>query len=394
LKLAIQAMVLIGAICFFTGVCAAGEVAAAHQLLKAKRDFDGVADVVEMKLPNTVRTCDQMTVTAWIYPRVVGGAIWNRGIVTESYRLQLYMESNSEDALALETMGPLVCSLYTADDGDRWSYKRIQSPTRLKPNRWLHVAMTYDRKNLRLYIDGKQVASRPETGRLSPDVRTTQAVVGSTAHWWGNTDFWSGLLCDVNMYERSLGAQYITALAKKRPAIPSAAKTFRSDSSPRWVANGELEGKYRNHTTRSFPMQWYGSNWGNAKCRWLKDADYPHSGKAALMIACDEITTGGISFYQPGARIPLVPGQTYTLSAWMRSDFDIEAQIAISGAGADLAASVKTVRRWQKYTMTGTYTGLTSSGFIIFYYASKRPGNLVIDDIKLVVQESAHKPSR
>jgi len=154
-----------------------------------------------------------------------------------------------------------------------------------------------------------------------------------------------------------------------------------------WVLNGGLEGAYKDHKMYNYPNQWYGSIWGKAKGRWRKDTDYPHLGEAALMMECDQMPMGGMSFYQGGARIPMVPGRTYILSAWMRSDFDIEAGMGINADGGGVSQNVKTVRRWQKYTMRKTYTGITSSGFIIFYYSSKRPGNLVIDDVELTVED-------
>ena len=61
--------------------------------------------------------------------------------------------------------------------------------------------------------------------------------------------------------------------------------------------------------------------------------------------------------------------------------------VGICGSDLNYYKQVNTVRRWQKYTLTETYTGVTDSGFVIFYYASKRPGNLAIDDVELTVRD-------
>ena len=366
--------------------CGAGRKRAFVQLVKGTRDFDGRSDVVEVTLPEEVRGLAQVTVGGWIYPRVPKGAVWNRYILTEPYRLDLEMASNSEDAGVLDTMGPLAGSLYTQNADGGWSMKRVVSGGPLEADRWSHVAMTYDQKMLRLFVDGEEVAAREETGALSEDRRTTRAAVGCLASWWQNSEFWAGLLRDVRMYDRGLSAQEIAKLASRRPAAPPTTRVFRSDGPPVWVLNGGLEGEYKNDKARAFPPQWYGSIWGKAKGRWKKETNYAHSGEAVLMIECDALPVGGISFYQ-GARLPMVPGRTYILSAWMRSDFDVDVVMGINAGGPAFDKRIKAVRRWQKYTMRKTYTGVTSSGFVIFYYASMRSGNLVIDDIELTVED-------
>ncbi|MFH0964275.1 MAG: LamG domain-containing protein [Planctomycetota bacterium] len=368
------------------GACVAAEGKAFQALLARQRDFDGRSDAVEVKLLEEVREQRQVTATAWVYPRVPKGAVTNRGIVTEPYRLYLGMESNFEDARALDATGPLVCTLYTADAEGKWSNKRVVSKERLSPDRWTHLAMTYDGKAIRLFIDGEEAGALAETGALSSDARTTTAAIGCYASWWEKTDFWAGLLRDVRLYGEALPGEAIRALASRRPP-PVEGRAFRSDGPPVWVLNGGLEGAYREDRTYNVPPGWTGSIWGGAKGRWRKDAEYPHSGEAALRMECDEIPSGGMSFYQPGARIALVPGRTYALSAWMRSDFDADVEMGIRTDGPAFSKRFQTVRRWQKYTMRATYTGLTSSGFIIFYYGSGRPGNLVIDDVELTVEE-------
>lgn len=380
-------VVLMVALLPVTMVYAAERGGAFVPLVKGTRDFDGRSDVVEVTLPDDVREYAQVTVAAWVYPRVPKGAVWNRYILTEPYRLDMAMMSNDEDAGALDTTGPLAGSLYTKNADGGWSSKRVSSPEHLEADRWSHVAMTYDRKTLRLFINGEEVAAQEETGALSEDRRTTKVAVGCLESWWQQSEFWAGLVRDVRMYDRALPAQAIEKLAARRPPAPPTKRVFRSDGPPVWVFNGGLEGEYRDHEMYSYPRQWYGSIWGKAKGRWRKDSDYPHSGEASLMIECDEMPAGGISFYQPGARIALIPGRTYILSACMRSDFDVDVVMGIMTGGPAFSECFHTVRKWHKYTMRKTYTGLTSSGCIIFYYASNRPGNLEIDDVELTVEE-------
>lgn len=370
-----------------SSVCPAAQGDAVHCLLEGQRDFDGLSDVLEVQLPDETRGYSNVTVTGWIFPRVPAGPVRNRYIVTVPFRFDLGMMSNVDNARPLDTTGPLVGSLYTQNADGGWSGKTVSSPEPLKADRWTHVAMTYDGETIRLFMDGAEVAAVAETGALSQDGRTTRGTVGCRVLWWGNSSFWAGLLHDVRIHGVALPAEAIGELAASTPAIPPADRVFRSDGPPVWVFNGELEGTYRASKERAFPLHWYGSLWGDARGRWQKDTDYAHAGEAALMIECDALTLGGISFHQSDARIALVPGRTYTLSAWMRSDFDVEVEMGIRADGPSPMKRFRAVRRWQEYTLRTTHTGLTSSGFIIFYYMSKRPGNLVIDDVELTVEE-------
>ena len=110
------------------------------------------------------------------------------------------------------------------------------------------------------------------------------------------------------------------------------------------------------------------------------------------MMEVEEMPSGGMSFYQPRARIALVPGRTYVLSAWMRSDFDVDVSMGFHTGSTGFTQRFSTVRRWQKYTFRETYTGVTTSGCIIFYYNSKRAGNLVIDAVELTVADETRNP--
>ena len=75
----------------------------------------------------------------------------------------------------------------------------IIGPTAIPVNTWTHEALTYDGTTIRLYINGVEAASKPQTG----------AVKSSTDPLWigGNTPFgeyFQGLLDELRVYKRAL----------------------------------------------------------------------------------------------------------------------------------------------------------------------------------------------
>ena len=94
---------------------------------------------------------------------------------------------------------------------------------------WVHLAGTYDGSQLRLYVNGVQVASMPGTG---PFAAETNPVVLSGN---GNDDprtvseFVPGQLDEVMLYRRALGPDEIARL-ESGALLPSGA--FHPDAGP------------------------------------------------------------------------------------------------------------------------------------------------------------------
>ena len=80
----------------------------------------------------------------------------------------------------------------------------LESPGALPANQWTHVAGTYDGAQLRLYLNGSQVASQARTGSLQ--------VTGSPLRIGGNTystEFFPGRIDEVRVYNRALSQSEI-----------------------------------------------------------------------------------------------------------------------------------------------------------------------------------------
>ena len=78
----------------------------------------------------------------------------------------------------------------------------ISSSNVLKAGRWQHVAATYDGQQMRIYVDGQQVASKPKTGIIDAN----SSVPASLANQPQGSRPFDGLIDDVRIYNRALSA--------------------------------------------------------------------------------------------------------------------------------------------------------------------------------------------
>jgi hypothetical protein len=114
--------------------------------------------------------------------------------------------------------------LFDGNDGSTWL--TVHSPEkRIQPNAWHHIAVTYRAGDaVRLYVDGKQVASRsagkPLAGNREP------VVLGFEAGWdgdWGARAHFNGLVDDLRFYDTVLTAEQLAeereGALKSQPGI-------------------------------------------------------------------------------------------------------------------------------------------------------------------------------
>jgi hypothetical protein len=77
----------------------------------------------------------------------------------------------------------------------------LYAPAALSVNTWSHVAATYDGAQMRLYVNGDEVANRAQTGAISTS--TDNLIIGANSssgfHWLGRID-------EVRIYRRALSA--------------------------------------------------------------------------------------------------------------------------------------------------------------------------------------------
>ena len=77
----------------------------------------------------------------------------------------------------------------------------------MPPATWHHLAATYDRTNLRIYLDGVQVGTRALTGSIG--VSANPLRIGGNAIWGEN---FAGLIDDVRVFNRALTPAELTTI--------------------------------------------------------------------------------------------------------------------------------------------------------------------------------------
>jgi len=123
-------------------------------------EFDGTNGV---QVPHADElNLETFTITAWI--NVKEGGIWQQ-IVTKQNSPRNY-------AIGISTADFLECAFTTGGD-----FKTALGKTPLTDAQWHHVAGTYDKKFIRVYVDGVLEDEKPFTD--TPDVNTSPLEFGS-----------------------------------------------------------------------------------------------------------------------------------------------------------------------------------------------------------------------
>ena len=132
-------------------------------------EFDGKNAYVEVPANPTLDISDGITLMAWIFkPEIL---LENLG--------ETIISKKQGGAYCLEVSGWENAVPEKLDSEMRISgtYHRIADSDPLPLNKWVHAAVTYDGKKMRLYRDGKQVAEGNWPGKI--DINTANLYVGA-----------------------------------------------------------------------------------------------------------------------------------------------------------------------------------------------------------------------
>jgi hypothetical protein len=153
--------------------------------------FDGEDDMATVPDDASIDLSGSMTIEAWVRPQAA-----------TDWRTVLFKEST----------GGLSYALYASSDTDVPSANLggdagARGATDLDPDRWSHLAASYDGTTLRLFVDGAQVGTRNLPDALG-NGQGGPLTFGAN-NVWGER--FRGLIDEVRIYNRSLGAGEIAA---------------------------------------------------------------------------------------------------------------------------------------------------------------------------------------
>jgi hypothetical protein len=152
--------------------------------------FNGSSSMVVVGASSSLAASAAITLEAWAYPTATQSG-WRTLVQKEVDAYFLHAGSTG--------------SLQPAGGGTfGGSVSFNNAPAALSLNAWSHVAMTYDGATLRLYVNGTQVASKPQTGAIETN--------GNALRIGGNVpygEFFQGVIDEVRVYNRALSAAEI-----------------------------------------------------------------------------------------------------------------------------------------------------------------------------------------
>ncbi|CRK59608.1 Cytochrome c551/c552 [Alloactinosynnema sp. L-07] len=151
--------------------------------------FDGVNDMVTVNDSARLDLTTAMTLQAWVRPTV-----------STSWRTAILKERPSGLSYALYSAGFNQPSGYISSGPDH----DVTGPTALPANTWSHLAMTYDGTTMRLYVNGTQVATAPQTAAALTSASPLR--LGGNTIW---SEWFSGQLDNIRIHSRALSAAEI-----------------------------------------------------------------------------------------------------------------------------------------------------------------------------------------
>jgi hypothetical protein len=140
-----------------------------------------------------------------------------------------------------------------------------------------------------------------------------------------------------------------------------------------------------NPISGSTAVNWYdNSSWGvpNPTVTYSEDTNNPHSGTASQEVSVQNVPAG--TAVQLVQSITVLPGQTYTLSAWLRGDDGMKVNLILQDTsppytyyGGQTQATL--TDSWQQFAISGQ---VNDTGSILLMFQAAQPGTFWVDDVQ------------
>ncbi len=150
-----------------------------------------------------LRLGEQVSIVAWIRPRAVDAAEdISRVIVAKNDEYLLRIDKPSEG-------GRISFFCHVGSPAVTWE-PRVSSTVPPTPDVWHHVAVTWDGKALRLYLDGELQAERERTGMPNPN--PYPVMIGNFEYPSCHGGNFGGCIDEVGIYAEALSEAQIREL--------------------------------------------------------------------------------------------------------------------------------------------------------------------------------------
>ncbi len=159
--------------------------------------FDGVDDYISVANSASLNPTTAITLSAWIKPL---------SITANTYYEIMRQESGGRKLFSFQNVGTQL-TLGLSTGGLYWETDFPITASTFTDGQWHYVVYTYDGSYAKLYIDSALNNSQAHTGAI--DAGTSSLYIGSLN---GASEFFNGTIDEVQIYNRSLSAQEISAI--------------------------------------------------------------------------------------------------------------------------------------------------------------------------------------
>lgn len=181
--------------------------------------LNGIDDYVEVSHSPSLNLTTQLTLTAWIKPEQFSDwvGIITKGTETSPYAMQLWGD------------GSLRFAVNQNDRGDGLGQGTWNSNRKLGLNQWNHVAITYDGRSIRFYVNGtldENVVSVPL--RFKSDTESLTLGVDLP----GDDEYFRGSIDEAKVYNRALSSEEIQGLFRSQPVVQASLQVVQETVVP------------------------------------------------------------------------------------------------------------------------------------------------------------------
>ena len=137
-------------------------------------------------------------------------------------------------------------------------------------------------------------------------------------------------------------------------------------------------------------MNWAdNSSWGvpNPTVTYSEDNDNPHSGTASQKVSVQNVPPG--TAVQLVQSLTVIPGQVYTLTAWLRGDAGMKVNLILQDSNAPYAYFADDGHAHWRLAAVYHQGTVNDTGSILLMFQAKQPGTFWVDDVQFTGSSGA-----